>query len=49
MMNWIYTWYRPDGHVTPAALADTFAEVFLHGVLGLGGGSRPAPARRGSR
>ena len=32
MMNWIYTWYRPDGHVSPEALADVFAHVFLHGA-----------------
>jgi AcrR family transcriptional regulator len=33
MMNWIYTWYRPGGRVTPESLAETFTEVFLHGVV----------------
>jgi len=33
MMNWIYTWYRPDGPVTPASLADDMARVFLTGYL----------------
>jgi AcrR family transcriptional regulator len=33
MMNWIYTWYRPDGRLSPAELADTFARVALHGAL----------------
>lgn len=34
MMNWIYTWYRPDGPIGPAELADTMAELFLSGVRG---------------
>jgi hypothetical protein len=32
MMNWTYTWYRPDGQLPPDALADTFADLFLNGV-----------------
>jgi AcrR family transcriptional regulator len=32
MMNWIYTWYDPDGSIAPQALADHFSGVFLHGV-----------------
>jgi AcrR family transcriptional regulator len=32
MMNWIYTWYRPDGRVAPDRLADTFADLFLNGI-----------------
>jgi len=38
MMNWTYTWYRPDGKLPPDALAQVFADLFLNGV-------RP-PARR---
>ena len=34
MMNWIYTWYRPDGPLGPDALAATMADLFLHGVTG---------------
>jgi AcrR family transcriptional regulator len=33
MMNWIYTWYRPDGPVTPESLADDMARLFLTGFL----------------
>lgn len=33
MMNWIYTWYHPEGAVDPGALADVFSDIFLHGVL----------------
>jgi AcrR family transcriptional regulator len=32
MMNWTYTWYRPDGKLPPGALADVFADLFLNGV-----------------
>jgi len=32
MMNWIYTWYHPSGPITPDALADRFAQLFLSGV-----------------
>jgi AcrR family transcriptional regulator len=40
MMNWIYTWYRPDGPLGPAELADTIAELFVHGVRGATSRSR---------
>ena len=32
MMNWIYTWYRPDGPVPARDLAARFAELFLRGL-----------------
>jgi len=32
MMNWTYTWYRPDGRLPPDALADIFADLFLYGA-----------------
>jgi AcrR family transcriptional regulator len=35
MMNWIYTWYRPDGALAPDELSDRLAELALHGVAGL--------------
>jgi AcrR family transcriptional regulator len=34
MMNWIYTWYRPGGRLSPAELAEVFARIALHGALG---------------
>jgi AcrR family transcriptional regulator len=37
MMNWIYTWYDPDGTIPPDQLAERFAELFLHGAV-------PSPA-----
>jgi AcrR family transcriptional regulator len=32
MMNWMYTWYDPNGQVPPGPLAEQFANVFLHGI-----------------
>lgn len=33
MMNWIYTWYDPDGTVPPDRLADQLADLFVHGLV----------------
>ena len=32
MMNWIYTWYDPSGPVSPQALADQLAGLYLDGL-----------------
>jgi AcrR family transcriptional regulator len=34
MLNWIYTWYDPDGAVTADALAEHFTRIALSGVTG---------------
>lgn len=31
MINWTYTWYRPDGRVLPTELADRAVSLFLEG------------------
>jgi AcrR family transcriptional regulator len=36
-MNWIHTWYKPAGEVSPEALARLCSEVVLNGL----GGARP--------
>ncbi len=36
MMNWIYTWHRPGADPGAGELADTFADIFLHGALAAG-------------
>jgi AcrR family transcriptional regulator len=36
-MNWIYTWYRPDGAMNPGELAEVFAGLFVEGVREPGG------------
>jgi AcrR family transcriptional regulator len=33
VMNWTITWYRPDGKLTPAEIADQFADLLLSGLL----------------
>lgn len=40
MMNWTYTWYRPDGRLPPEDLADAFTKLVLHGIRS-GGGTAP--------
>jgi AcrR family transcriptional regulator len=39
MMNWIYTWHRPGTDPGAEELAETFADIFLHGALTAGGGA----------
>ena len=31
-VNWIYQWYRPDGPLQPADIADTFSKMILSGI-----------------
>ncbi len=33
MMNWIYTWYKPSGSVSPDRLAEDLTQLFLNGFL----------------
>lgn len=33
-MDWIFTWYDPDGRIGPDELADQFIELFSSGLLG---------------
>lgn len=33
VMNWTITWYRPDGPLSPAAIAGHFADLFLNGLI----------------
>ena len=57
MMNWIYTWHRPGTDPEARELAETFADIFLHGSLaagtgaanGNGGGKRAAARAQISR
>ena len=34
MINWTFTWLRPDGRMTYEDMAQVVSEVFLHGVSG---------------
>jgi len=31
-VNGVYQWYRPDGPLSPTQIAESFAELFLHGL-----------------
>jgi hypothetical protein len=33
MMNWIYNWYDPRGHLSVSDLVDNLARLFLSGFL----------------
>jgi TetR/AcrR family transcriptional regulator, cholesterol catabolism regulator len=33
VMNWTITWYRPDGSLSPEAIAAQYADFFLNGLL----------------
>jgi AcrR family transcriptional regulator len=51
MMNWIYTWYRPGGPLTPPELADRMADLALRSLAvhrdGVEGKRRGATSRKG--
>jgi AcrR family transcriptional regulator len=36
MINWTFTWLRPDGPLTYADMAQVVTEIFLHGVMDSG-------------
>jgi TetR/AcrR family transcriptional regulator, cholesterol catabolism regulator len=40
MMNWISTWWRPDGPNTPEELADQFTDLALAGIVTRDGTTR---------
>jgi AcrR family transcriptional regulator len=33
MVNWCYTWYRPDGELSPTEVADVLASIAVDGLL----------------
>jgi TetR/AcrR family transcriptional regulator, cholesterol catabolism regulator len=35
IVNWLYQWYRPDGPIKLDELAETYADFFFRGLLGL--------------
>lgn len=44
MLNWIYTWYRPDRDVPVSELAEDMSQLFLGGLLAEGGDPLPSAA-----
>ena len=47
MINWTYTWYRPDGRMRSSELADRSVDIFLEGYQ-RAGGAGPDEVRRTS-
>jgi len=45
MINWLFTWHRPDGGLSHQQLAPIVADLFFAGVPGVG--LAPAPAAAG--
>ncbi|MHA6247311.1 TetR/AcrR family transcriptional regulator [Pontibacter sp. CAU 1760] len=31
-LNWIHTWYKPEGKMSPAEIAENLSEMLLHGL-----------------
>jgi AcrR family transcriptional regulator len=48
MMNWTFTWLRPDGPLTYDDMAHIVAELFLHGAVDGDFARTPRAARRGT-
>ena len=32
MVNWLYTWYRPTGSLTPTEITEQFVSLIMHGL-----------------
>ena len=46
MINWTFTWLRPEGPLTYSDMADVVAEIFIHGVAEPRAGSQTGAVRR---
>ena len=46
MMNWTFTWLRPDGALSYEDMAKVVTRIFLHGVSGFAAEAAPAGALR---
>ncbi|MBL8302929.1 MAG: TetR family transcriptional regulator [Ideonella sp.] len=46
MMNWMFTWLRPDGRLGPQEMAPIVADLFLGGLAAVTAPPADAPTRR---
>jgi len=46
MLNWIYTWFRPEGSVTPDYLGRLYANLVINGITGTKMEGPPPKGRR---
>jgi len=35
MLNWMFTWFQPNGRFTHAEMAPIATQLFLHGIAGV--------------
>lgn len=49
MMNWMFTWLRPDGRLGPAQMAPIVADLFLGGLAAVALPGGPAGAAKAPR
>jgi len=45
MLNWMFTWFQPNGHLTHDDLAPIATQLFLHGIFGVEVQRRPVALR----
>ena len=48
MMNWMFTWLRPDGELTHADMTPVVADLFFGGLGAVRAPRRPGPSGEGS-
>lgn len=41
VQNWMITWFKEGGRLTPPELADQFADIFMRGLMAGGSGDEP--------
>ena len=46
MLNWMFTWLRPDGRLNLATIAPMVCELFFHGLSGITVPEEPKPRRK---
>ena len=49
MINWMFTWMKPDGALSHEAIAPIVADLFFGGVPAVGRGSGPVPVNKESK
>ncbi|MEW6703801.1 MAG: TetR/AcrR family transcriptional regulator [Pseudomonadota bacterium] len=49
MMNWLFTWLRPDGPLTHEAMSEVVADLFFGGLPAVRAGVHSPPAARRAR
>lgn len=48
MLNWMFTWLKPDGELTHASIAPLVCDLFFYGLSGAAAPGKKAARKRGS-